>query len=225
MKSIIRSAAALAIACAAMPAAAQDSASAEAAETTVDYLFPEGTYERMMRGTMEQMTAQMMDSMMDMPLREMVGQMGLPEEDLAKIGKGSMREMMDILDPHFDERMTLTNSVMMNGMVDVMTTMEPAMREGLAEAYVGKFTATELAEMNAFFATPTGTKYAENAMMIFMDPKMMAKMQESMPKIMEAMPALIGKVRDATSHLPPPRKPEDLTEEERERFMGLVEGE
>ena len=208
----------------AQPAAAQDAPAAreEAAQATVDYLFPEGIYERMMRGTMEQMTGQMMESMMDMPMRNLIAQMGLPEDKVAELGEASMREMMEVLDPHFLERMQLTNSVMMDGMIDVMASMEPAMREGLTEAYADKFTAAELNELTAFFATPTGTKYAENAMLIFMDPKMMAKMQESMPKIMEAMPGLIGKVKEATAHLPPPRKPEDLTEEERERIINLA---
>lgn len=226
MKTVFSAVSALALVAIATPAAAQDApASREvAAQATVDYLFPEGIYEKMMRGTMEQMTGQMMESMMDIPMRRLVAQMDLPEDKVADLGEATMREMMEVLDPHFIERMQLTNSVMMDGMVDVMTTMEPAMREGLAEAYADKFTAAELNEMTAFFATPTGTKYAENAMMIFMDPKMMAKMQESMPKIMEAMPGLIGKAKEATAHLPPPRKPEDLTEEERERIETLATG-
>ena len=224
MKNVFGAVSALALAAIAQPAAAQDAPAAreEAAQATVDYLFPEGIYERMMRGTMEQMTGQMMESMMDMPMRNLIAQMGLPEDKVAELGEASMREMMEVLDPHFLERMQLTNSVMMDGMIDVMASMEPAMREGLTEAYADKFTAAELNELTAFFATPTGTKYAENAMLIFMDPKMMAKMQESMPKIMEAMPGLIGKVKEATAHLPPPRKPEDLTEEERERIINLA---
>ncbi|WP_144096628.1 DUF2059 domain-containing protein [Croceicoccus sediminis] len=224
MKNVFGAVSALALTAIAQPAAAQDvpAAREEAAQATVDYLFPEGIYERMMRGTMEQMTGQMMESMMDMPMRNLIAQMGLPEDKVAELGEASMREMMEVLDPHFLERMQLTNSVMMDGMIDVMASMEPAMREGLTEAYADKFTAAELNELTAFFATPTGTKYAENAMLIFMDPKMMAKMQEAMPKIMEAMPGLIGKVKEATAHLPPPRKPEDLTEEERERIINLA---
>ncbi|AKM09040.1 DUF2059 domain-containing protein [Croceicoccus naphthovorans] len=225
MKFFAAAVSALTLAVFAPPALAQDAGDAarlEAAEATVDYVFPKGTYERMMRGTMEQMTGQMMDAMVDMPMRDIVGQMGVPKEDLDKLGKGTLREMMAILDPAFMERMQLTNGVIMNGMVDVMTTMEPAMREGLAEAYADRFSAAELNELTAFFATPTGGKYAANSMMIFMDPKMMAKMQESMPRIMEAMPALIGKAQEATAHLPKPRKPEDLSEAERKQLMDLA---
>lgn len=225
MKTIFAAGAGMALALSAMPAAAQDTAREEAAQATVDHVFPAGTYERLMRGTLDQMTAQMMDSMIDMPMRDIVGSMGLPEEEVATLGRGSMRQMMAIFDPHFEERMKITNTTMMNGMVDVMTGMEPAMREGLAEAYADKFTAEELAGLNAFFATPLGSKYAANSMTIFMDPKMMARMQETMPAIMEAMPDLIGEVREATAHLPAPRTLSDLTEEEREELTAIVEGE
>jgi len=222
MKSIIAAGTALSLALSAMPAAAQDAAHHDAAETTVDYLFPAGTYERMMRGTMEQMTGQMMDSMIDMPMRDLIAGMDLSQEDVAKVGKATMREMMAIIDPHFVERMSIMNSVMMNGMVDVMADMEPAVREGLTDAYAEQYTADELARLNTFFATPLGTKYAANSMTIFMSPKMMAKMQESMPAMIEAMPALIGEVRGATAHLPPPRQLSDLSEEERKKLEELA---
>lgn len=195
----------------------------EAARRTVDYVFPLGTYARMMDGTMDTMMDVVMDSAAGMPLKDLAGIGGLKQEDLeTSMGSATLAEIMAIYDPNYRERMKLSTRAMMNEMSGLMSEFEPEIRDGLAKAYAAKFDARQLHELNAFFATPTGTAYAANSFMIFMDPAVMSKMQQFMPRMMERMPDIIAKVKTAVDKLPPPRAYKDLTETERTRLAKLL---
>lgn len=174
-----------------------------AAKITVDYLFPLGTYERMMKGTMDQMMDSIISQSFDRPMAETMKGFGVDDSALDEMGDASINDMMQERDPHFKERMQISTKVMTNEMVDLMTAMEPALRETLANIYARKFTADQLAEMNAFFATDTGSAFAHDYMMVFVDPEMMQSMMSVVPEMMQAMPAIMKKVEEATAHLPP----------------------
>jgi hypothetical protein len=171
------------------------------ARTSVDAVWPLGTYARMMRGTMDAMTDKVMESMFDMKVDDLV-----PGEDPKHSGL-TMRDAMMKEDPHFVERMRITNHVMLDEMIPLMSRFEPAIREGLSRAYARKFTAEQLADLNRFFATPTGRFYASESMLTMADPEIMAQMTRLAPEIMREMPRIMEKVKAATAHLPPPRKP------------------
>ena len=130
------------------------------------------------------------------------------------MGDASINDMMLERDPHFKERMQISTRIMTNEMVDLMTAMEPAIRETLANIYARKFTADQLAEMNAFFATETGGAFARDYMMVFVDPEMMQSMMNFVPEIMQAMPAIMRKVEEATAHLPPVKTGAHLQEDD-----------
>lgn len=194
-----------------------DPARIAAAEVTIDYLFPLGTYERMMKGTMDQMMDSIISQSFDRPMAETMKGYGVDDAAIEEMGDASINDMMLERDPHFKERMQISTKVMTNEMVDLMTAMEPAIRGTLANIYARKFTADQLAEMNAFFATETGGAFARDYMMVFVDPEMMQSMMSFVPEMMQAMPAIMGKVEKATAHLPPPRiAPEDQLQAEDE---------
>ena len=173
------------------------------AKVTVDYLFPLGTYERMMKGTMDQMMDSIISQSFDRPMAETMKGHGMDDAAIEKMGDTSINDMMLERDPHFKERMQISTKVMTDEMVDLMTAMEPAIRETLANIYARKFTPDQLAEMNAFFATDTGSAFARDYMMVFVDPEMMQSMMSFVPEMMQAMPAIMKKVEEATAHLPP----------------------
>lgn len=203
--------------------AAVDPARLEAARKTVDHVFPLGTYARMMDGTMDSMMDVIMDSAAGMPLKDLAGIGGLKQEELeTPMGSATLAEIMAIYDPNYRERMKLSTRAMMSEMSGLMTEFEPEIRDGLAKAYAAKFDAAQLRELNAFFATPTGAAYAANSFMIFMDPAVMSKMQQFMPRMMERMPDIIAKVKTAVDKLPPPRAYKDLSEKERTRLAELL---
>ena len=194
-----------------------DPARLAAAEVTIDYLFPLGTYERMMKGTMDQMMDSIISQSFDRPMAETMKGYGVDDAATEEMGDASINDMMLERDPHFKERMQISTKVMTNEMVDLMTAMEPAIRETLANIYARKFTADQLAEMNAFFASETGGAFARDYMMVFVDPEMMQSMMSFVPEMMQAMPAIMKKVEEATAHLPPLKTaPEALLQEDDE---------
>lgn len=180
------------------------------ARTAVNYVWPLGTYQRMMSGSMDQMMDSMMAGMFDMKVGDMVPTSGeaMTEEE-KKIAQTTMREAILKKDPHFEERMRITNKVMMGEMGAFFNKVEPAIRDGLANAYAKKFDAKQLTDLNAFFQTPTGKVYASESIMVFVDPEMMKAMMGAMPEMMKSMPAIMEKVKKATAHLPAPPKPAD----------------
>lgn len=190
---------------AAAPAADLDPQRLAAAEAVVRHIFPQGSYQRMMSTMMDSMMNGMMDSMFDMQVEDMVPE-GSPghAEMKAEVGDKTMRELMLAEDPHFEERMKITNEVMVKEMVPLMTRLEPDMQRGLARAYARKFSAAQLTELDRFFSTPTGHAYANESLLLWMDPEVMSVMGKLMPELVQQAPAIMAKVQAATAHLPMP---------------------
>ena len=102
----------------------------------------------------------------------------------------------------------------MRAMVDQMgtffTTLEPELREAYAHAYADSFTLDELRDLDSFFTTPTGAKYAARYMTISTDPAVAAETRAMVPKLLQQMPTFLAAGQKATAALPPPRKLKDL---------------
>ncbi len=211
---------------AAPPAAAAetpiDAARLAAAAPVIDKVFPIGTYARMMNGSMDAIMGSVMDGVGKLPMRDLAKIGGLSEDELKGMGEGTLKDMMEIIDPVYQQRMDLFMKTMMGEMTTVMSQFEPAVRDGLTQAYAKHFTPEQLADLGTFFATPTGQDYAANSMLLFMDPAVMAKMQELTPALMQQMPAIMGKVEAATAGLPKPRTYKDLTKSERAKLAKLL---
>lgn len=195
------------------PAAPVDADRLAAAMVTVDYIWPAGTYARMMDGTMNKMMDAMVASMFDMKMGELAKAPPADQQNL------SLREAMLKLDPHFEERMRIMNRVMMDEMVPIATAIEPEVRQGLARAYARKFSVQQLTDLNRFFSTPNGKAYAADSMMMWVDPEVVTAFSSAMPEMMKAMPAIMKKVEAATAHLPPPPKPEGEQTEQKEESV------
>ncbi|MGE4431408.1 MAG: DUF2059 domain-containing protein [Sphingobium sp.] len=208
----------------ASPAAAEplDRAQIDAARPVVEKLFPAGTYRRMMGENFTRMMDGMMDGVMKMPIADLARLGGIPADQVATMDQASLAEMSAIIDPHYRERTKGGMDAMMAGMVDLMDGFEPRVRDALTRAYARKFSIAELGQLHAFFATPTGGKYAGESMSIFMDPEIMGEMQALMPEMMQQMPALVEAAKKATDALPPPRKISDLSDAERKRLASIL---
>ncbi|UVO55337.1 DUF2059 domain-containing protein [Sphingomonas sp. SUN039] len=185
-------------------------------------LFPDGTYRKMLGDTFSKMMSGMIDQMGNMPLGDLVKAYGLDTDAAAKLDKATVNKVMAILDPAFKERMRLVMDGMFKGMIPLFEKMEPDLRAGLAESLAHRFTPAELGELKTFFATPTGNSFAGQQMLLFMDPAVMGRMQAQMPKIMEAMPTLVGAAAKAAASLPKAKKYADLTEAERAELAALL---
>lgn len=183
-----------------------DPARLAAARPVIDRVWPLRTYERLMRGAMDQVAGNMMSGMYGMKMDDIAATMpdGDKKKDAVTHKGETLGEAMAAGDPHFEERMQITMRVMMSEMSRIMTEVEPEVRDALAKSYARRFTVAELGDLDRFFATPTGTAYAHDSMMLMMGPDMMQAMQSFMPRMMKEMPVMMAKMEAATKHLPPP---------------------
>jgi len=179
-------------------ATAPDPVRLAAAERVVASLVPQGTYMKMMRDQFPRM----MDAMMAQIMGKTPGELGMSDADGAN-GK-TLRATAAGADPHFEERTRIMTRVMGEEMGAVFDKVEPRIRTGLSRAFARKFTTQQLGELNAFFATPTGSVFAGEYLTTFMDPEVIQEMMAAAPEMMKAMPAIMAKVEKATAHLPPP---------------------
>jgi hypothetical protein len=192
------------------------------AQKVVDHIFPAGTYTRIMNGTMDSVMKSVMAGMGDLPMKDIGRIAGLPDDQLKDMGEGTLKEMMSIIDPAFNKRMEAMTGVMMVEMTKLMNQFEPGVREGLTSAYARRFSKQQLADLNQFFATPTGSLYASESMMLFMDPEVMNRMMAMMPEMTRQMPAMMGAVEKALAEYPKPKTYADLTKPERARLAKLL---
>jgi hypothetical protein len=209
----------------AMPATAlapTDPARLALARAIVLKLAPDGTYRKVMQGALDQVSNGMMNKMMNMPIRELVAGWGLKQEEIAKLNNASIHDIMQIMDPAFDQRMKLTMDASMSTMTDVISRYEPQIREGMAQAYAHNYTIEQLTEIGRFFSTPTGALYASRSLTLMNDPAVKSSLEGLMPGIMQAIPEMAKKIEAATANLPKPKKFEDLNAADRARLAKLL---
>lgn len=183
-------------------AAPVDPARLAAAKPVIDQVWPLGTYQRIMRASMDQVMQSVMGPMFDMKAADLAR-----PTDPAAAKRARDRTLGQLAaqdDPYFPERMRRQMRVMTDEMTALMTRMEPGVRDALSHAYARRFTVEQLGDLRRFFATPTGQAYAADAMTLMTSPEMMAEMQRFAPEMMRAMPAIMAKIDAATKDLPPP---------------------
>lgn len=185
-------------------------------------LFPDGLYRKIMDGTLDQLMRSMTDQVGMLPIKETLAAAGLPADHLAKMEPATLDEITAIIDPHFKERLSLLLEVVMPELIDFMTTKEPLIREGMAEAYAKRFTRDELIDINAFFDTSTGGKFAAQSTLVMTDPAVVGRMQSILPEMLKLMPTIIGKAVKQFEKLPQPRKFADLSEAERAKLASIL---
>jgi Uncharacterized protein conserved in bacteria (DUF2059) len=192
------------------------------ARLVVGHLMPAGVYKKVMGPMMAPVIDNIGATMKAMPMKDIARMGGLSEKDAAALGKIDIEQVMAIYDPHWQERMRLSSRAMFDSMGDFFTTLEPSLREAMAHAYVRHFTLGELKDLDGFFSTPSGDKFASQYMTIATDPAMIDAMKAMMPKMMQQMPQFIAAAQKATAALPPPRKIEDMTPAEKARIAKAI---
>jgi hypothetical protein len=207
---------------AAPPLTPEEEARLPAASEAVASVMPDGIYARMMKDVMGGMFGALADELDTMPSNEIAGKLNVLPEQVEEYDKAVRKEITDLIDPAFSQRGKLSMEAMTASLTNVMAEMEPDVRSGLARAYAQRFTAEQLADINAFFATPTGAVYASESMLVFTDPQAMAGSMEALPKVMDAMPTMIASMAEATAELPLERGFADLSEGERARLAELT---
>lgn len=189
-------------------------------------LLPEGVYGEMM--------GQMMDSFLSPILKlaeadgggmsagDLMDYTGLYGEEVESLSPEQRGELTQIFDPVYEERTRAQFEMIVGAANAVFATLEPGVRDGLAKAYASRFEENELAALNAFFATPAGAKYASQSLVINTDPQVISGMMQSIPNLLEQMPAVIESIENAEAGLPEPRRFDDLTPAEQRRASEIL---
>ncbi len=185
-------------------------------------LMPPGSFRTMMGTAMDQVAQQSLNSIFDVPVKGFMSAAGLPEDAVAKLPPTTIREVMRVLDPAFEERNRRMFPVLTGGIVEFMGGEEPNFREGYAEAMARRFDPGQLLAIEAFFKTSAGAAFAASFLTLQTDPAFLARTQAMVPRLMQAMPAIMAKVTAATAGLPKPREYKDLTEAERDDLRRLL---
>ncbi len=141
---------------------------------------------------------------------------GISDDDL-NLTEFEKNDLARLFDPEFEERNKRMEAMLPELIGTVASSMEPGMRDAMAQVYAVNFDDAELAELNAFFSTATGAKFASKSVPMSADPRMIAGMIQSFPEVLVAVAAMQERVEEATADLPEVRTFADLSDAEKSR--------
>lgn len=171
------------------------------ARTSVQAMWPNGAYGKMMTGFM----GGMFDRMMQLKASDLPAISGKAPKTAAATDKDlSVKDAIAGKDPYFDRRVAAMRGVVDEEVGKISTIIDPRMRDGLARAMARRFDAQQLGDINAFFATPSGHALASQYMQLWLDPDTVRSIFGSMPEMMKLMPEMMQKFKAANDQFPKP---------------------
>ena len=203
------------------PLTADQRARLPEAQAIVRTLMPEGFYGQMMSGVMEKMMRPMM-SMFSAPDFVLSARLAVDAETLEQLSDEQKLELVELLDPAHDRRVDAIIGVLTDQMGGMFGAMEDPMREGLSRAYAVRFDEGQLADIGAFFATPTGQVYAREQLALFADPQVMQASMQALPAMMSGFGDMETTMKEAMASLPKERALEDLDASQKARMAQLL---
>ena len=204
------------------PLTEEQNARLPAAQAVVGEMMPDGFYGEMMAGMMDKMLRPML-TMFSQPEFVLGARLTVDAETIEALEEGEQAELTAMLDPAYEARGDAMVAVLTSRMGGMFTAMEGPMREGLSKAYAVRFDDAQLADIAAFFATPTGGEYARESMALFADPQVMQASMQALPAMMSGFGDIESAMREAMAALPAERGYGDLTEAQRERMAELLD--
>ena len=191
------------------------------ASALVGQVMPDGFYSEMMAEMMEKMMRPMMSAFAT-PEFVLGARLDVEEGTIEALDEAQQREAVAMLDPAYDRRVDAIVDVTTGQMSGMFAAMEDPMREGLSKAYAVRFNEEQLADIAAFFATPSGSEYASQSMALFMDPQVMQASMQAIPAMMSGFGDMEGAMKKAMESLPKERAYGDLSAAERARLAQIL---
>jgi hypothetical protein len=142
-----------------------DPARLVAARKLIDDIMPPQKRDAMVDGIVRPMMANMRDGMMRSP----------DMTELFKQHPGTRDQMLQFLDSETERSLGIAHETL------------PALFDAMATAYARQFTLDQLADMQCFFASPTGRIYIERVPAVMSDPAIAAAQRVMMEKSFEGM--------------------------------------
>lgn len=153
------------------------------AQKTTAALIPAGGLEKMLDNLYGKMFQTFLDEMGATSDLSLSIKTGVDSETIAALDADTKKAVADVFDPYRKQRDDQMIKIIRPLLSEFLTDLEPSMRDGLAHAYARKLTAAQLTELNAFFATPTGSVYASESMALGADPEVMVTMMKALPPV------------------------------------------
>ena len=138
------------------------------------------------------------------------------------LGEKASAEVVAIIDPARKQREEATMQAIEDGIIDVMTVLEPVMRVAMSKAYAANFSRTELTDIGAFFATPSGASFASKSYRLASDPRIWLSMMENVPELIGPIMGAMIEGQAKVAALPQAKTYADLTPAERSRLTALT---
>lgn len=204
------------------PLTPEQDARLPAARDVVAVMLPEGFYADMMGGVMEKTMGPMM-RMFSSPELLLQSRLAVDEGAIAALDEDERRELISLLDPAWDRRGDAIMAVVSGELASAFTVLEPPVRDGLARAYAVRFDQRQLADIAAFFATPTGSEFGRESFALFADPQVIGSAMQAMPQMLGNFANLEGAMTEALETLPAERGFGDLSAEQRRRIGEILD--
>ena len=204
------------------PLTEEQNARLPAAQAVIGEMMPDGFYGETMAGMMDKMLRPML-TMFSQPEFVLGARLTVDAEAIEALEEAEQAELTAMLDPAYQARGDAMVAVLTSRMGGMFTAMEGPMREGLSKAYAVRFDDAQLADIAAFFATPTGGEYARESMALFADPQVMQASMQALPAMMSGFGDIESAMREAMAALPAERGYGDLTDAQRERMAELLD--
>ncbi|HSF13767.1 MAG TPA: DUF2059 domain-containing protein [Erythrobacter sp.] len=196
------------------PLTPEQEARLPAAEQLIAKVIPAGTMgemiDKMMGGVLGPMMAMGPDGATS-TIAEKIG----TEPYALDLTEEQAGELASLFDPAWAERQQREMAMIPDMMKEMVALTEPGMRKAMSELYAIRFSQSELEEINAFFSTGTGGKYARESFLMASDPRIMASTMEAMPALMGSIGDIEKRMADSLADLPAVRSFADLSPAER----------
>ena len=203
------------------PLTAEQEARLPAAQGLIAKIIPEGTMGEMIDKMMGGVLGPIMAAAPDGATTTLAKQIGTEPYTL-DLTEEQAGELASLFDPAWAERQQRELAALPIIMKEVVTLMEPGMRKAMSELYAIRFSATELAEIDAFFSTGTGGKYARESFLMASDPRIMASTMEAMPALMGSIGDIEKRMAETTADLPAKRAFGELTAAEKAKVAEMT---
>ncbi|HTU12539.1 MAG TPA: DUF2059 domain-containing protein [Allosphingosinicella sp.] len=172
-----------------------DAARLAAAGRLVDLLMPPGSMRAFMDGIMPN------DETM---LASVAERLGIDTTDMTHEQRVRAVEEQGLrADPQFRERFRIMMEVTRRVAGEVMTELEPEMRAVMTTLMARQFSVGDLGELESFFRTPAGRRYAQLSLTMMRDPAWQEFFALMTPRLAQMQQRLTTEMNAATAHLDP----------------------
>jgi hypothetical protein len=191
------------------------------ARQIVQKVLPEGAMMDVMGSAFDGMLGPLMELANEDTSTALAGALGYSAEELS-LDDAATAEVLGIVDPAWRDRNAAISSMTQTMMSDMMTRMEPVMRDVMGELYAIYFTQDELRDIDAFFDTESGLSFARQSYAMAGDPRIMAAMFADPELIFGSIAQMPVMMEEAMAGIPAARGFSDLSKADKSRLNQLT---